>query len=159
MRIYTIGVYESTESDFFAKLTDNKIDTLCDIRQRRGVRGKTYAFVNSRYLQARLGELGIKYIYVKELAPTKEIREKQWVADKLSGEDKHSRSKIGKEFENEYRKQILNKFDFNKFNEILSDGGSENVAFLCIEAKAHSCHRSIVAGEYCKMFNYENIDL
>lgn len=159
MRIFTIGVYESTERDFFSKLTSNNIDTLCDIRQRRGVRGKTYSFANSNYLQARLAELGIKYTYVRELAPTKEIREKQWTTDKLLGEDKHSRSKIGKEFEEEYRKQILDKFDFHHFNLSLANGGSKNIAFLCIEANAQSCHRSIVAGKFSKMFNYENIDL
>lgn len=159
MRIYTIGVYESTESEFFAKLTDNKIDTLCDIRQRRGVRGRTYAFVNSKYLQARLAELGIKYVYVKELAPTKDIREKQWAADKLSGENKHSRSKIGREFESEYRKRILDCFDLSAFIDTLIDDGSENIAFLCIEANAKSCHRSIVAEKISRMFHYENIDL
>ena len=39
MKIYTIGVYNSTEQEFFNKLVDNNIDTFCDIRQRRGVRG------------------------------------------------------------------------------------------------------------------------
>lgn len=159
MKIYTIGVYESTESEFFSKLTGNKIDTLCDIRRRRGVRGRTYAFINSKYLQARLAELDIRYIYAKELAPTKDIREKQWAADKLLGEDKHSRSKIGKEFEDEYRKQILDRFDFSNFIGSLINDGAENIAFLCIEANAKSCHRSIVAERICKMFNCENIDL
>lgn len=159
MRVYTIGVYESTEREFFAKLTSNKIDTLCDIRQRRGVRGRVYSFVNSKYLQARLEELGIKYMYIKELAPTKEIREKQWAADKLSGENKHNRRKIGKEFEDEYRKRILDKFDFRNFNASLANSGSENIAFLCIEANAQSCHRSLVAGELSRLFNYEKIDL
>jgi len=46
MEFYTIGVYNSTEKEFFDKLTKNNIDTFCDIRQRRGVRGSKYAFVN-----------------------------------------------------------------------------------------------------------------
>ncbi len=46
MKFYTIGVYGSTGNEFFQKLIDNNIDTFCDIRQRRGVRGAKYAFVN-----------------------------------------------------------------------------------------------------------------
>ena len=69
MRIYTIGVYGSTEEDFFGKLTRSKIDLFCDIRQRRGVRGRQYAFVNSSYLQKKLSGLGIGYLYEKRFAP------------------------------------------------------------------------------------------
>ena len=39
IKIYTIGVYNSTESSYFRKLQENNIDLFCDIRQRRGVRG------------------------------------------------------------------------------------------------------------------------
>ena len=70
MKIYTIGVYNSTEQQFFSKLIDNNIDTFCDIRQRRGVRGSEYAFVNSNYLQTKLNELDIKYAHILDLAPT-----------------------------------------------------------------------------------------
>ena len=76
MRVYTIGVYNSTEQDFFEKLIENRIDTFCDIRQRRGVRGREYSFVNSNYLQMKLDDLGIKYAHILDLAPTTEIREK-----------------------------------------------------------------------------------
>ena len=74
INIFTIGVYNSTEDSFFGKLTKNHIDMFCDIRQRRGVRGSLYRYVNSNYLQAKLKELGINYTYIKELAPTSEIR-------------------------------------------------------------------------------------
>lgn len=77
MKIYTIGVYSSTGQDFFSKLVENKIDTFCDIRQRRGVRGSKYSFVNSNCLQIKLAELEIKYSHILELAPTTAIREKQ----------------------------------------------------------------------------------
>lgn len=45
MEFFTIGVYNSNENTFFKKLVDNRIDTFCDIRQRRGVRGAEYAFI------------------------------------------------------------------------------------------------------------------
>lgn len=85
MEIFTLGVYNSTEQQFFGKLVENRIDTFCDIRQRRGLRGSQYAFVNSQRLQQRLAEIGISYTYLKELAPTKEIRDKQKEADKRNG--------------------------------------------------------------------------
>lgn len=53
MIFYTIGVYNSTENNFFNKITKNNIDTFCDIRQRRGVRGAKYKFVNSIRLQKK----------------------------------------------------------------------------------------------------------
>ena len=61
-----------------------RLDTFCDIRQRRGVRGATYAFANSQRLQVRLAELGIRYLHRKDLAPTKAMREVQAEADKAS---------------------------------------------------------------------------
>ena len=70
MKIFTIGVYASTELLFFKKLAENKIDTFCDIRQRRGVRGREYAFVNSTYLQQKLKVTGIQYTHILSLAPT-----------------------------------------------------------------------------------------
>ena len=98
MEFFTIGVYKSTEEDFFRKLTNNDIDTFYDIRQRRGVRGSEYSFVNSNYLQQKLHELDIKYGLVLNLAPTSEIRELQKLADLQTGEQKRDRHKLGKVF-------------------------------------------------------------
>ena len=39
------------------------------------MRGATYAFVNSLRLQARLSELGIRYLHRKDLAPTQAVRD------------------------------------------------------------------------------------
>ena len=75
MEFFTIGVYNSTETEYFNKLIENNIDTFCDIRQRRGVRGAKYSFVNSNRLQEKLNELDIKYGHVINLAPTSEIRD------------------------------------------------------------------------------------
>jgi len=141
--IFTIGVYNSTEESYFQKLVENKVDVFCDIRQRRGVRGSQYKYVNSNYLQRKLIELGVKYIYVKELAPTNEIRQKQKDADKINKETKKNRACLGQVFVNEYNKQILDKFDFddlvNKLNE------AQRPVFFCVEENAEACHRSLVA--------------
>ena len=74
-KIYTIGVYNSTEDSFFDKLKSNDIELFCDIRLRRGVRGAQYKYVNKTYLESKLTSLGIQYLHIKELAPTKEIRD------------------------------------------------------------------------------------
>lgn len=58
INIYTIGVYNSTEDSYFNKLKINNIDLFCDIRQRRGVRGSQYKYVNSNYLQSKLADMG-----------------------------------------------------------------------------------------------------
>jgi putative nucleic acid modification protein with dual OB domain len=57
-KIVTIGAYGFDKESFFQALLDAKVDTFCDLRMRRGMRGSTYAFVNSSSLQSRLGELG-----------------------------------------------------------------------------------------------------
>lgn len=110
-----LGVYGSTENSFFRKLIQSRIDLFCDIRQRRGVRGSQYKYINSNYLQNKLCEMGIKYLYVKELAPTKEIRQKQKDVDKFNHETKKQRTSLGHVFASEYSKRILDNFDMDNF--------------------------------------------
>lgn len=145
MEFFTIGVYNSTEKEYFKKLTDNHIDTFCDIRQRRGVRGSEYAFVNSNRLQSKLNELDIKYGHILELAPTTEIRELQKEADNQQGEHKRDRNKLGKIFTIAYKDKILSKFDFENFIESLERAGANRVVLFCVEEKHEACHRSIVS--------------
>ena len=144
MEFYTIGVYNSTEDEFFQKLISNNIDTFCDIRQRRGVRGAKYAFVNSTRLQNRLKDLGINYIHEIELAPTKEIRELQKQADLIQGDQKRTRNKLGDVFIREFNEQILKPFDLSSFIENLKKIKAEKVVLFCVEEKAEACHRSLV---------------
>ena len=84
-KFITIGVYGFDKDSFFKAILDAKIDTFCDIRLRRGMRGSEYAFVNSESLQKQLRELGIRYIHVKNLAPSQAIREKQKHEDEMLG--------------------------------------------------------------------------
>jgi uncharacterized protein (DUF488 family) len=159
MKIFTIGVYGSTEKDFFNKLVTNRIDTFCDIRQRRGVRGKEYSFVNSNNLQSKLAELEIKYGHIFDLAPTTEIREHQKSEDLKQGEHKRDRNKLGAVFSSEFKHQIVDTFDFDTFVEKLEDIGASRVVLFCVEEKAEACHRSIVAAELNKRYNFEIIHL
>jgi uncharacterized protein (DUF488 family) len=144
MEFYTIGVYNSTEKEFFNKLTTNQIDTFCDIRQRRGVRGSKYAFVNSNRLQQKLVDLDIRYGYIQGLAPTSEIRGLQKEIDLEKGELKSERHELGKIFIIEYKNKILQKFDFELFFEQLDNNGAKKIVLFCVEEFAEACHRSIV---------------
>ena len=153
MDIFTIWVYGSTEQQFFSKLTENGIDIFCDIRQRRGVRGSHYAFVNSKRLQDKLAEMGISYIYLKGLSPTKEIRAAQKESDKRNGIQKKDRTRLGDVFINGYREHIAD-YDFHEMVEELKDMGANKVVFFCVEESPYACHRSIVAEKLHKQFGY-----
>ena len=144
MKIITIGVYGFDEETFFQALQEARVDTFCDIRQRRGVRGAKYAFANSQRLQRRLADLGIRYVHLKELAPTKAIRERQNEADKVNKVAKRKRTALGQVFISAYQADIL--ADFYP-PALLDDLGPEVqvVALFCVEREPAACHRSLVA--------------
>ncbi len=45
MELFTIGVYGKTPEAFFGALIAANIDTFCDVRSHRGMRGHIYSFV------------------------------------------------------------------------------------------------------------------
>lgn len=158
IKIITIGVYGFDESSFFQALRKAEVDTFCDIRSRRGVRGATYAFANSKRLQARLAELGIRYIYRKDLGPTKTVREKQAAADKATKTAKRKRTELGKEFIEAYHTECLAGFKPKSLlDELESD--ARVVALFCVETAPAACHRSLVADRLAKTFNLEVEDI
>ncbi|HWZ16566.1 MAG TPA: DUF488 domain-containing protein [Mucilaginibacter sp.] len=159
MEFFTIGVYNSTEKEFFGKLTENRVDTFCDIRQRRGVRGAQYAFVNSTRLQMKLAQLGIKYEYVAGLATPVEIREIQYHADHEKKELKRERKSLAPEFIAAYKAKVLNTFDFDVLIENLRQLNAKRIALFCVEEAAAACHRSIVAEKLSKDHGFAIINL
>ena len=154
MEFFTIGVYNSTEQEFFNKLVNNRIDTFCDIRQRRGVRGAKYSFVNSNRLQDRLSELGIRYEHIVGLAPTIEIRSVQKNIDHEKGESSKERLQLGQVFKTEYTNKILKKFDFESFIRNLEEVGAKRIVLFCVEELAEACHRSLVAQKLNEQYGY-----
>jgi uncharacterized protein (DUF488 family) len=143
MRIITIGVYGFSEEAFFQKLQQAGVDTFCDIRWRRGVRGRRYAFANSGRLQMRLAELGIRYLHFRELAPSPEVRKRQTAADKAAGTEKRKRTSLGEAFIAGYQ-QAITSFDSRKFLESLGSG-TKTAAVFCVERDPAACHRSLLA--------------
>ena len=154
IKIITIGVYGFDETGFFDALCKAKVDTFCDIRSRRGVRGATYAFANSKRLQARLADLGIRYIYRKDLGPTKIVREKQAAADKATKTAKRKRTTLGEAFIEAYHTECLAEFEPQSLlDELESD--AKVVALFCVETAPEACHRSLVADKLAQAFNLE----
>jgi uncharacterized protein (DUF488 family) len=147
-RLVTIGAYGFDREAFFLRLQAAQVDTFVDVRQRRGVRGAEYAFVNSMQLQRRLAELDIRYVYIQELAPTKEIREIQKRHDLCHGIAKRSREQIGDAFAEEYRQRILSGYLVENFLNMIGPE-AKVVALFCVERLPVACHRSLLS-EYLR---------
>lgn len=157
-KIITIGVYGFDEDSFFEALCNAKVDTFCDIRSRRGVRGSTYAFANSLRLQARLAELGIRYLYRKDLAPTQAVRNRQAEADKTTKTAKRKRLALGEAFITAYHTECLTAFDPHSLLDDLEED-TQVVALFCVEKNPEACHRSLVADKLRQELKLEVEDI
>lgn len=141
----TIGVHGWDAQAFFRALQDAGVDTLCDIRRRRGVRGAEYAFANSQRLQKRLEELGIAYIHRLDLAPSNAARAAQHAVDDAEKIARRQRTALSPAFADAYRLECLAGFDSRQFVADLGDACV--VALLCVERDAAACHRSLLADQ------------
>jgi len=144
VRIFTIGVYGKSEQLFFNQLITAHIDTFCDIRRRRGLRGHLYAFANSKRLQTILGSLGIRYRHFRDLAPSDTVRRVQSLHDEAIGIQKRFRVQLTEEFKRLYRGECLAHFNSTEFVSRLGPD-IHNVALFCVEAEPSACHRSLLA--------------
>jgi len=120
------------------------VDVFCDLRARRGVRGSEYAYANSARLQARLAELGIRYLHFKELAPSTDVRSAQYAVDRAEGVGKRQRRVLSPAFADAYCRERLERFDSADF---VAGLGPEVrvVALFCVEREPAACHRSLLA--------------
>lgn len=144
-KIVTIGAYGFDKPPSSTRCNKPaKVDTFCDIRLRRGVRGAQYAFANSQRLQARLTNLNIRYLYRQDLAPTKEICNIQDEADKSKKPANRQRTALGEVFIAAYKKNCLAHFDPESLLAELPVDAAV-VALFCVERVPEACHRSLVA--------------
>jgi uncharacterized protein (DUF488 family) len=150
--IATIGVYGFDRDSFLATLADAGIDLLLDVRQRRGVRGSEYAWANAQRLQEALGETGIGYSHLKELAPTTAMRQLQYREDDRRGEGKRSRTVLAAEYARLYKEQILEPLDLGP---IVKWIGNSSAALLCVERDPEACHRSLIAAQLRDEWGFE----
>jgi uncharacterized protein (DUF488 family) len=141
--IATIGVYGFTAETFLAALHEADVRQLLDVRQRRGVRGREYAWANAKRLQAALAAAGVEYRHHPELAPTTELRELQYREDERLGVGKRSRTKLAREYVDRYTREILDAVDLGPLVRAMPARGLP--ALLCVERDPEACHRSLVA--------------
>jgi uncharacterized protein (DUF488 family) len=143
-RIVTIGVYGFSEEQFFGALRDAGVDTFCDVRARRGLRGSIYAFANSAHLQKRLGEMGIRYLHMKDLAPSGQVRAMQDSADITEGVPKRKRLVLSETFTRAYEQERLAALDAPAFLEQVGPE-ARTICLFCVEGQPEACHRSLLA--------------
>ena len=166
--IFTIGVYGSTEASFFGALVENEIELFIDIRARRGMRGSRYSYVNSTALQSKLKDLGIYYAHLKELAPSKDIRDIQQAVDKEKRTAKRQRAVLSEAYIRAYKRDVLNIYKRkpgSKFNaeavlaqarrisQYPCDRLLRRIVLFCVEQEAEACHRSLVADAWARQQN------
>jgi uncharacterized protein (DUF488 family) len=142
----TVGVYGWDPESFFAALQAAGVDLLVDIRRRRGVRGSEYAFANSTRLQARLAELGIRYLHRLDLSPSDAVRKGQHAVDEQHRVARRQRTELSQAFKQGYQEEVLDHFDSQQF--VAGLGPETRVAaLLCVEREASACHRGLLAAK------------
>lgn len=141
--VVTIGVYGFDLEEFVQALAAADVGRLLDVRQRRGVRGREYAWANSARLQAALAGAGIDYRHHRELAPTTELRQLQYAEDARLGVGKRSREVLAPEYVERYTHEILDRVDLEPIVAGLPADGA--AALFCVERDPEACHRSLVA--------------
>jgi uncharacterized protein (DUF488 family) len=141
--VVTIGVYGFTLRAFLARLREAQVGLLLDVRQRRGVRGREYAWANSLRLQVSLEGARIAYRHHRELAPTRELRELQYAEDARLGIGKRSRVELAPEYRERYTTEILGRVPLAPLVESLP--ADVVMALLCVERDPEACHRSLIA--------------
>jgi len=155
--VATIGVYGASLGTFLDALLGADVTLLVDVRQRRGVRGREYAWANSLRLQAALADASIEYRHHPELAPTTDLRQLQYLEDDRLGEGKRSRTALAPEYRRRYVEEVLDRVDMGAFAASLPR--QHAAALLCVERDARACHRSLIAERLAREHDARILDL
>ena len=139
----TIGVYGWDLDSWLAALREAGAALLIDVRQRRGVRGREYAWANAQRLQAALDEAGIGYRHEPDLAPTTELRQLQYAEDDRQGVGKRNRERLAPAYVEGYTRERLDRVDLDPIIAELPEDGL--TVLFCVERDPEACHRSLVA--------------
>jgi uncharacterized protein (DUF488 family) len=155
--IATVGVYGATLESFLRALARAGVQTVLDVRQRRGVRGPEYAWANSLRLQRALAEAGHGYRHLSELAPTTELRRLQYAVDDATGVGKRTRRELAPAYAERYVHEILDRVDLHAVLDALPAAGIG--ALMCVERDPEACHRSLIAARLASELGFSVLDL
>ncbi len=131
MKLYTIGFTQKRAETFFELLRQNGVRRLVDIRLNPG--GQLSGFAKQEDLPYFLTHLadGCEYLYLPELAPTKEI-----LSEYRSSSD-------WERYERRF-KRLMDERDIPKgLNQ--ADFANHACCLLCSEPTPEKCHRRLVA--------------
>lgn len=140
--LFTVG-YESMEiENFVAKLLQNGVRTLIDVREKPISRKKGFA---KTALSGALESVGIKYIHTRELGSPGDARKglhenNNWV-----------------EFSEKYIQHLAGQRDI--LVELSTTIKKGLFCLMCFERDFNQCHRSLLAKELQKLSNIEVIHL
>jgi uncharacterized protein (DUF488 family) len=155
--VTTIGVYGWTLDAFLDALRQRDVGVVIDVRQRRGVRGREYAWANAQRLHAALERAGIQYRHHRGLAPTTELLNLQYAYDERAGVGRRSRGELASEYRERYRREIL---DVTALEQLVSTLPTDSAsALLCVERDPKACHRSLIAERLAVDHNVAVVDL
>lgn len=144
MKVFTIGAYGWDEEAFGQAVRNTAPGVFVDVRRRRGLRGRAYAWANSARLQAMLGDAGIPYVHRLDVAPsdaTRHIVAKDAAAEGIGYRD---RTSLSQEYLDAYGQEVLAGFDAAAFVASLGDDVASLMMF-CVERVPAACHRSLLA--------------
>lgn len=134
--IFTIG-YESLKTeDFIARLKENDIEILVDVREIPWSRKRDFS---KSQLENLIGQYDIKYIHIQKFGSPSVLRKKV-------REDNNY-----KQFFIEYKNYLKTQIDeLRKFHEILE---KSVCCLMCFEKNVEICHRKIIVSEIKKLHN------
>jgi uncharacterized protein (DUF488 family) len=144
MKVFTIGVYGWDEEDFVQAIRDAAPDVFVDVRRRRGLRGRTYAWANSTRLQAMLANSGIPYVHRLDVAPSDATRHIVAKDANSAGIGYRERTSLSQEYLDAYGQEVLEGFGSAGFLESLGEGLA-SIMLFCVERTPAACHRSLLA--------------
>jgi uncharacterized protein (DUF488 family) len=144
VRVLTIGVYGWDGEDFVRAIRDAAPDVFVDVRRRRGLRGRVYAWANSTRLQGMLADAGIPYVHRLDVAPSDATRRIVARDAKSEGIGYRDRTSLSQEYLDAYGQEVLEGFDAAGFAASLGEG-VESVVLFCVERMPAACHRSLLA--------------
>lgn len=137
MLIYTLG-HSNRDFDAFAEiLRQHGIEAIADVRSSPG--SKRFPWFNRSNLELRLQEMGIRYIWCRDLGGFKRARDKDGA--ELTGLEGY-RAYMGQE-----------KFK-TAVEELLKQAETLRTAIMCAEKDPAKCHRSLLS-EYLEELGHK----
>ena len=129
MNLYTIGFTQKSAEQFFALLRGVGVGRILDVRLNNI--SQLAGFAKKRDLTYFLEAiLGIEYVHLPELAPTKEMLD----GYKKGGGDWAL-----------YERQYLDLLQQRRVEDLMSRDLFDGGCLLCSEDRPHHCHRRLVA--------------